>query len=78
MAQQHLAVANVSMLRRVPQGAARGPRQHADPKWPGLFFFRAGWLPLLKMQASKQAIVPCIMLPRAHNFDGQRLEKIVS
>src|SRR5258705_11637637 len=27
------------------------------------------------MRASKQAIMPCIMLPRAHNLDGQRVER---
>jgi hypothetical protein len=77
MAQEPLAAANVSMLRRV---TSRKPRREGPPtrraKVAGPFHFsRAGWFPLLNMRASKQAIVPCIMLPRAHNLDRQRVER---
>src|SRR6266404_5856073 len=79
MAQQELAVTNVSMLRRVPQGAARSPRQHADPKWPGLFFFRGpvGFRCSKCEHPSKRSCLASCCLRRII-LDGQRLEGIVS
>ena len=53
--------------RPARRGAKAPPTCRSKVAGPFLFL-RAGWLPLLKMRASKQAIVPCIMLPKAHNF----------
>ncbi len=77
MAQEPLAAANVSMLRRViyrKRGAKAPPTCRAKVAGP-FHFSRAGWLPLLNMRASKQAIVPCIMLQMAHGFGWAALGK---
>src|SRR5258705_9596709 len=69
MAQPQLAVCERfhAASRPARRGAKSPPACRSKVAGPFLFS-RAGRLPLLKMRASKQAIVPCIMLPKALNF----------
>src|SRR5260370_17660115 len=74
---------SLSRLRTFPYCVASPPARRgakvpptSRAKVAGLFHFsRAGWLPLLIMRASKQAIVPCIMLQMAHGFGWAALGK---
>ncbi len=77
MAQEPLAAANVSMLRRVIYRKARreGPANVQSQSSRAFSFFKGRLASAAQHASIQQAIVPCIMLQMAHGFGWAALGK---